>query len=304
MGQAMGAYTYHSDIIPVTISLDEARLFADEGLAISREIGWRAGESYALWAYHGMVLGAAGDYATALPGAREALTIAREIDHPQWITGAQYVLGNLYTELGDLVSAEDELRGALTLAEDIASPYWVRSAAGKLVTTLASGGNHGEASVVLGAHLVEDTPMDSLASRILWGGAADLALARGDHARALALADRLIHSVPGSRTGPKPRLDLLRGEALTGLGRHAEAEQALGAAHDGATWCGARPLLWRILAAQGRLEDAQGRRDESRQLFATAHALVAELAAGVPDDALRAHFLASAENAMRLEPTS
>jgi predicted ATPase/class 3 adenylate cyclase len=304
VGSAMGAYSYHGDIIPVTMRLDEARRLADEGLAISREIGWRAGESYALWGYHGLVLGAAGDYATALPSAREGLSIAREIDHPQWITGARYVLGTLYADLGDMAAAEGELRSALALAEEIASPYWSRSVAGKLVSVLACGGRGDAATAMLDEHLGENIPMDTVASRILWSGAADLALARGDHTSALTIADRLIHSVPGAGRGPMPRLDLLRGNALTALERHADADGALAAAHDGAVWCGARPLQWRILAAQGRLEEAEGRSDDARRSFALALSLVTELAEAMADDALRAVFVASAQQDMRLPPNS
>jgi hypothetical protein len=180
----------------------------------------------------------------------------------------------------------------------------VRSVAGKLVSTLASSGNYDEATALLGEHLAEDTPMDAIASRILWCGAADLALVSADPTRALAIADRLVDSMPGSRKGPMPRLELLRGEALTALGRHAEAGRTLAVAHDAAVLGGARPLLWRILAARGRLEEAEGRKDDARGWFATARAIVTELAAAVPDDALRTRFLAHAEDAMRLGPPS
>src|SRR6185437_9950424 len=89
---------------------------------------------------------------------------------------------------------------------------------------------------------------------------ADLALARGDAARALAIVDELLASaaavVPGAVV---PRLARLRGEALAALGRADEAEAALVGARGGALAQGARPLLWRVHAALGDLHHAAHR---------------------------------------------
>jgi hypothetical protein len=108
--------------VPAALSPAEVRALGEESLALSREIGWRAGESIALWGYRGNVLGAWGDYSTALLGTREGLEIARDIDHPQWVTGARYVLALLYADLGDFSAASDELRSSLGLALEIDSP--------------------------------------------------------------------------------------------------------------------------------------------------------------------------------------
>ena len=294
-GYADGAHHFlRADTLRAAIQLEEARGYGEESLAISREIGWRAGEAYALWSYHGLVLGAAGEYATALPSARRALTIARDIDHAQWILGARYTLGALHAELGDFVTAGEELRAALALSQEITSPLWVRIAAGTLTSALVEGGRHDEAQAVLDEYLSQDIPMTTLAGRILWASAADLALTTGDAERALQLADRLIQTLPGTASRPIPRLELLRGQALTALGRHAEAEQALQAAHETAEWSRARPLQWRILAARGRLAEAQGNPTEAERVRTAAHALVAELAAAIPDEELRAVFRAHA----------
>jgi tetratricopeptide (TPR) repeat protein len=297
VGSAQWAHSYHSDTLPAVGTLDQVRPLGEESLTISREIGWRAGESFALWAYRGNVLGAAGEYAIAVPSTWEALTIARAIDHAQWITGARCILGDLYADLGNLAAAREELRGALALAQEIASPYWVRSAAAKLVSALVVGGHLGEAKEVLDEH-VKDAPMDTLASRILWCSAADLALGSGDPQRALTLADRLVKTVPGTAIRAIPRLELLRGQALTVLGRHDEAERALEAGREAAIWCSARPLLWRILAAQGELAHERGQTAEARRASAAAQSLLAELAAGIPDDALRVRFLDRSQETM------
>jgi tetratricopeptide (TPR) repeat protein len=232
-----------------------------------------------------------GDYSTALSGARKGLEIARDIDHPQWITGARYVLALLYADLGDFSAASDELRSSLGLALEIDSPYWIRCSAGRLVSTLAAGRNLSEAATVLDAYWQNTIPMDTLAGRNVWAGAADLALVTDDPNRALEIADRLVQAAGNGANRAIPRLELLRGQALTVLGRPAEADQALQVASDAAVWCGARPLLWRILAVRGRLAEAQGRAEEAKQAVAEARALIAELASALPDEALRAHFL-------------
>jgi len=53
-------------------------------------------------------------------------------------------------------------------------------------------------------------------------------------------------------------------------------------------------LLWRICVALGKLYQAQGLHEEAEQALATARAMIEELAADVPDEQLRAHFLAQA----------
>jgi predicted ATPase/class 3 adenylate cyclase len=290
IGCTLAAHSPYTGTLAAAMTTQEARVHGEEGLILVRGIGWRAGESYALWAYHGMLLGGAGEYATALPSAREALTIARDIDHAQWIVAARYVLATLLADLGDFPAAWDELRAALILAQDIQSAHLTRIVAGTLVSTLAAGGREDEAQVVLDASLIDDTSVRTLAGRALWCAAADLALATGDPSQALQIADRLLQADGGSRVAI-PRVELLRAESLITLGRDAEAEQALQVAHDAAVWCGARPLQWRILAAWGRLAEKQGRSEEAHQAVAAAQSLIAELAAVVPDEALRTRFL-------------
>jgi predicted ATPase/DNA-binding XRE family transcriptional regulator len=288
------SHYFHGNTQPAMVTLAEGRRCGEESLAITRELGWRAGEASVLWGYRGLMLGAAGEHTTALPSARQALAIARDIDHAQWTVAARFTLGSILADLGDFPAAQEELRGALSLAQEIASPFWVRMSAGALVSALAGDGRHDEAAVALDGHLSDDTPMTTLAGRNLWASAADLALATGDSQQALQLADRLIQTLLGAPSRPIPRLELLRGQALTALGHLAEAEQALQAAHEAAVWCSARPLQWRVLAAQVRLAEAQGNPTAAEQARAAAHALVAQLAADVPDDDLRAVFRAYA----------
>jgi predicted ATPase/class 3 adenylate cyclase len=267
------------------------RAAGEESLSLSREIGWRAGECFALWGYRGMGLGACGDYEEALPGAQEALAIAREIEHRQWLTGSHCALGLLSTDLGDWAGARRAFTEALDLARGTESLYWTRSSAGWLAGALMRGGALMEAESILDEYHGEDTPLDTAAGRLLWATAADLALARGDARRGLDLADRLVATAPGKSSHASPRLELLRGTALIALRRHDDADTALAAARKAALWCGTRPLLWRIDLARARLAAARGQSEQAEQAREQAAALIQELAASVPDDALRATFL-------------
>jgi tetratricopeptide (TPR) repeat protein len=86
----------------------------------------------------------------------------------------------------------------------------------------------------------------------------------------------------------------VRGEALAALGREAEAEAVLQAAQETAQAQGLRPLLWRIAVVLRKVYQALGRQEEAEQTFSTAHALIEELAANVPDEHVREQFLSQA----------
>ena len=55
-----------------------------------------------------------------------------------------------------------------------------------------------------------------------------------------------------------------------------------------------RPLLWRIAIDLGNLYRAELRDEEAEHVFDTARELIEDLAAPIPDPALRAHFLQQA----------
>ena len=91
-----------------------------------------------------------------------------------------------------------------------------------------------------------------------------------------------------------PHLWKLRGEALAALERAAEAETMLRAAQAAAHAQGLRPLLWRICVSLGQFYQTQERQEEAEQVFLTARTLIEELAANVPPERLREHFLSQA----------
>jgi DNA-binding CsgD family transcriptional regulator len=289
----MSAPTYHTDSVPAAASHAAVEADVEEGLAISRAIGWRAGEAWALWMQGGMNLAPHGAYARAFPSMQAALAIAEEIGHRQWLAATHCMLGNACADLLDFNQATRHLELALTHAQATALPYWSRSASAWLASVAIARGDLDTADARLTDLVTPGAPMESLAARLARCVAAELALARHKPDRALEIADRLVATAPGSSTGrPIARLELLRGEALTALGEYEAAAIALRRARDTAAELGTRSVLWRAHLALARLYRAQGCDDEATSAFAAARALIDELASDVPDDALRATFLA------------
>jgi len=286
--------TFHTFAVAAAAPLEEAWQSGEEGLAIARAIGWRAGESWALWDLGGLCLAAQGAYARALESTRAGLAIAEEIEHRQWMVGARCMLGNIHADLFALASARQHLDRALIQAREIGSPYWIRSATGWLASVAVVQGDFAGAAEILKRELDPTTPMTTIAARLLWCAQAELWLATGEVVQALDLVDRLVRSAPGALEHPIARLAHLRGEALLALGRRDEAEQSLRLASETALRQGVRPMLWRIHAALGRLHRAQGRQPEAAREFGVSRGIIQDLAAEVPDAQLRAGFLAGA----------
>ena len=291
----LGAATTFNDNMVAALSLPEALRAAEPSLTLAREIGWRAGEAFAEFNL-AFCLGALGDYGRALPAARASLEIAREIEHREWTTAALCVLGGLHRDLLVLPAAREYLEQALAQAQVIGSQHWIRQAAGLLASTLVLQRKLRRAEDVLSIALGPDTPHASQGQRLVWCARAELALAKRDPAEVLRIVEKLSMSTPHtSEVRPILRLEWLRGEALAAVGRTSEAEAALRAAALSAETQGARPALWRIQSALGRVLVAQRRRAAAAEAFASARDVVDGLAATLTvDDPLRQTFLEAA----------
>jgi len=126
----------------------------------------------------------------------------------------------------------------------------------------------------------------------VWG---ELALAQGEAARALSIAEHLLASAPGNaRPQPIPHLLALKGEALLALKRLEEAAEAFEEAKLGAELRQAPSILWRIHRSLGRVYHLLQREDQARRAFASARRLIAELATTIDDPSLRERFLHTA----------
>jgi len=275
-------------------------------IRVAQEIGWRAGEVFIRFILGDCLL-SYGEYDRAIPLAREALSQAEAIEHLQWMSGTLRMLGALSLDLLAPDLAREHLESAHQIAQRIGSRVWIRWTAAPLALARARTSSLPEAIEVLdraargaGSAAASGTPAGpwkaspTLGERHLWMARAEIALIEQRPETALQIADARLEvergGDPTSILGV-PRLSLVRGEALSALGRYEEAERTLEMARVEATRQGARPVLWRVEAALGHVHRAQRKRLEARRAFDTARALADELAEKVPDPDLRARFL-------------
>ncbi len=294
--------------VPGAPNLDVCARDTELAVSESHEIGWRSGEAFALVCL-GTVRFAQGAYGPALSAIVAGLQLAEAAAHQQWMTGGHWGLGWLYHDCLAGAQARQHALRAYELARQTGSGLWIDNTTGLLASVYMAGGELAQAEQLLdrwhasqGAGTGAPETSAGVHSSVHLAGV-ELALSRGQPDAALRLSDELLATAPhietfGSRS--VPRLARLRGEALTGLGRFAEAEVELQAALAGARSFGARPTQWRIQRSLARLYAAQSRAGEREQSLAAARSLAGELAESLSaEPALRANFLSRAHALLR-----
>ncbi len=302
---AISYSSYQGDSLVGAGELSEAARNIQLALKIAREIGWRAGESYALWQM-AFCLGPQGYYEQALNSALRAVEIATEIGHRQWMTAAQCAIGAVYLDILAPRQALEYLETAHTLAHETGSMIWTRYSTSVLAKAYIDVNRLSDAERVLNAVLEPSSGEMTWWLRQCWAAQAELALARGEPEAALKVVETLVSSTPNLTPGRAiPRLWRLRGLALSMLGRFSESERAFLEAFQEAESQGIRSLLWRVQVALGELYRAQRRHQEAESAFAQARALIHELAQNVPSGSLSSNFLQQAMARLPLtrEPT-
>ena len=284
----------------------------DRSIRLTKDIGWRAGEAFVRYLL-GDVLSWRGEYDRALPLVRESLVIAQEMAHLQWECGASCALGLILLNLQNPALARAPLEQARAIALRLGSRTWTRWSSAPLAVALAQLGEFESARVLINDASIpasigrealqpgdEDSP--TLGERYLALASAELAHCEGNALRVLEIVDARLHweqtqagnhvtSDGATARGSVPRLTFLRARALLAIDRLEEAEQALMQARDEAAASGARAMLWRVHAALGDVHRKQRRRVESRLEYDAARRIAHEMAALVPDVALRETFL-------------
>lgn len=282
---------YWSDTV-APVSLDRAAVLqaGAEAVAIARGMEFRAGEAFALYEL-ALWHGPRAEYARALDLAGASLAIADEIEHQEWCVGALGSLAAIEVDLLNLDRAREHAERGYRLAREIRSTIWIHLLASVLAAAYVEQGQLDRAATLLDEASSREAPVETLGQRRCWCARGELALARGKPETALEIADQLIALAadgPGARIAP--RVGKLRGEALLGLRRLDEAEATLRDARTEARAGGLAPTIWRIDVALGRLYLTRGERLAARRAFATARAMIEELARQLPDAALRETF--------------
>ncbi|MBF6589630.1 MAG: AAA family ATPase [Ktedonobacterales bacterium] len=268
---------------------------ADEALRLARDIGWRAGEAFASFVL-GCHLGTCGVYGPALEAARQALTIAEEIEHRQWAAAVHWALGNVFLDLLALPQARAHLEEGLARARAIGSRHWMGCISGSLALACVALGDLSGAQAVLDAVLPPDAPMRTMGQRLAWRARAAVALARGLPQEAVSLVEALSAATPRVGDGDHhvAHLTRLRGQALAALDQPARAEAELRAALALARKEGRRALVWHCAVDLGHLARGQRHPRAAEEAFGDARQVIEEIAAGLPDDELCRAFVRQA----------
>jgi len=268
---------------------EEALALYDEAYAISTEIGNPWGQAYSLFNAY-LVDADRGDLGKAMRKMRECMERSEVAGFliPQSATRSE--LGAMYARLGQPERGMELAEEGLAIAREqtplsvpmvlisMAEIHFTQGDPEAAETTLAGadiGRLPGPIRGAAGAHV-----------DILRG---QLALAEGDHARAIEIADRVIGWL--TRLELRQYLSaalLLKGRALIAAGTSEDAEAALRDARSHAKDLGYRRVLWEIDAELSTLTDAA----DASDLQAEAAAVVTEMAASIDEDDLRESFFA------------
>ena len=190
------------------------------------------------------------------------------------------------TELGALDRAEAVAKQVLAEAGRL-SRTWMQRGMVDLLTVIAA--RRGDAGAELAAWVAKKS--DEIGFHASPVAAAEAALARGEFAEAVELADQLAQSAR--------KLGLQRGRlvavewglhARAGLQRWQEVLDRADAAIREAEEKGFRARLWRMLAWRARARDATGNRQGASDDRAAARSLLDEMTGRIADPELRAAF--------------
>lgn len=276
------------------LTRDECVQDTEEALLLARQTNAQAGQSFAEMATT-WVLSSFGEFGPALAHAQEALRIATVIEHQEWIAATNGALGQLYLLLLEPERAVASLETGLAGAQALGSMIWIGYLTPYLALAYILRQDFPHAEAVLKSVLPRGQQPGNFFERQVarvWG---ELALAQGEAAHALHIAEHLIVSAPGDEhQQPLPHLLALKGEALLALKRLEEAIEALEDAKLGAQQRQAPSILWRIQCSLGRVYHLLKREEQARCEWSEARDIIARLAATIDELPLREYFLRTA----------
>lgn len=294
------SYWDETDRVPPHPPAENQRLVT-EALELSRQIGWAAGQAFAEWS---LALGLAtrGVFGEALIHATEALRIATEIEHRQWITGAQYALGHSQALMLQADLAVRNLEKGLLLARELGSAWWIGNISTSLANAYLLNADTDRARALLESVSLKDDGRYTLVERRMLWAKGNLLLAENKPAEALKIADHILDSVSGGlKIKPIPAVLRLKGEALLALKQFETAAQELESARQGAEQRDALPLLWQIHCRLGEVYKRQKNAEKMDREYTRARQVLRQLEANIQGDQLRADFIRAASEILPQE---
>ena len=273
-------------------SLEECERDLVEALQLARELEWAAGEAFAELFYGGTLV-SFGKLGSGLVYAQQALHLATEINHQQWVVRAHETLGRIYLALLAPEQTLAHAKAGLEAARGLGSASWIAFHIAKQVQAYTALGQLRLAEEALQEVQSGAENPRQVAERQLLLVWAELALAQQPEL-ALERCEQLLATAP-QRPGETaerviPRIWKCQGEALAALDRVEEAIQVLEEARRGAKLQHYLPLLWQIERSLGRAYQRQRRLEEAQQAFASARQGIALLAESIEDAVQHSHF--------------
>src|SRR5262249_46264415 len=153
----------------------------------------------------GRTLHGCGELGQAREHAREAIRLATEIDHPQWLAAASGLAGQIHLSMLAPDAAIPHLETGLRFARGLGSAVWIGANAGYLALAHLMRGETERAEAVLrGGPPPEQAPRNLGERWTAWAWS-ELALARGQPAAALRIAECVLATIPeATKTYPIP----------------------------------------------------------------------------------------------------
>lgn len=289
-------------MVPANLRMEDVIAEGHFAIKLAQDIGKRSDEAFVAIMLV-FSLGMAGEYSQALKIGEEALAIAEEIEHRQWITAAHYALGTVYLEMLCYSIARQHLEKSLAMAQELSSRHWVRCATARLSRVYTALSNYGLAGEVLGLTLEPTTNMQTLGQRLVWLNQVELDLGRGNFSSVLTITERLIKSAANVDSRSEPiilEIACLRAQALVGLVIEAgvnhqsfilEAEKTFLTILSEATRQGLSGVLWRAMGAQARLYIVLNRTEAAGELLVQTRTVIKKLADNIIDKTHKETFL-------------
>jgi class 3 adenylate cyclase/tetratricopeptide (TPR) repeat protein len=276
--------------------LEEGLELANEALNISRAVGSYWGEAYSLNVLGPIYLDL-GRIDEALQSWHQSIPIAIKASFMGGQAFVRIDMGLAYGYLGDtgrgLAVVEEAIDGSSELARSPLA-YYPMLAKARLhlyegdVAAAAEILAVPEATLELArAHIVAS----SLITRI----ESEVGIAVGEYAAVLARLEAAISRAENmGMILSQVELGLLKGQALVGLKRMAEATAVLNEARSMAAMAGSKKLMWQILGALYEVEMARGDREKAEVWRREAREVIGFIASNISDAQLKDFFLNSA----------